>query len=65
MKSEEIRILSDPEIKKKIDEADRELVDLSIRVASRQLVDHRQIAKVKRRMAQLKTIQREKELGIR
>ncbi len=65
MKTEEIRMLSDTEIRKKIDESDRELVELSIRVASRQLVNHREIFKVKRRMARLKTILRERELGIR
>ncbi len=65
MKTEEIRMLSDTEIRKKIDESDRELVELSIRVASRQLVNHREMFKVKRRMARLKTILRERELGIR
>ncbi len=65
MKTEEIRMLSDPEIKKKIDDADRELVDLSVRVASRQLVNHRELIKVKKRIARLKTVLRERELGIR
>lgn len=65
MKTEEIRMLSDTEIRKKIDESDRELVNLSIRVASRQLTNHRELMKVKRRMARLKTILRERELGIR
>ena len=65
MKTEEIRMLSDTEIRKKIDESDRELVTLSIRVASRQLTNHRELMKVKRRMARLKTILRERELGIR
>ncbi len=58
-------MLSDAEIRKKLDESDRELVNLSIRVASRQLVNHRELMKVKRRMARLKTILRERELGIR
>ncbi len=65
MKTEEIRMLSDAEIRKKLDESDRELVNLSIRVASRQLENHRELMKVKRRMARLKTILRERELGIR
>ncbi len=58
-------MLSDAEIRKKLDESDRELVNLSIRVASRQLENHRELMKVKRRMARLKTILRERELGIR
>jgi large subunit ribosomal protein L29 len=65
LKPEEIRILSDGEIRKKIDENDKELVNLSVRVASRQLVNHRELAKVKRDVARLNTILREKELGIR
>lgn len=65
MKPEEIRMLSDGEIRKKIDENDKELVNLSVRVASRQLVNHRELAKVKRDVARLNTILKEKELGIR
>jgi len=65
LKPEEIRILSDGEIRKKIHEYDKELVNLSVRVASRQLVNHRELAKVKRDVARLNTILKEKELGIR
>lgn len=65
MKPEEIRMLSDGEIRKKIDEYDKELVNLSVRVASRQLVNHRELLKVKRDVARLNTILKEKELGIR
>ncbi len=65
MKAEEIRVLSDGEIRKKLEEHDKELVDLSVRVASRQLVNHRQLVVVKRDVAKLKTILRERELGIR
>ncbi|MBN1855372.1 MAG: 50S ribosomal protein L29 [Dehalococcoidia bacterium] len=65
MKVEEIRVLSDGEIKKKIEEADLELLNLGIRVASRQLVNHRELVIVKKRVARLKTVQRERELGIR
>ena len=65
MKAEEIRTLSDGEIRKKLDEFDKELVNLSVRVASRQLVNHRELAKVKRDMARFKTILNERELGIR
>ena len=65
MKAEEVRILSDGEIRKKIDEYDRQLVELSVRAASRQLVNHRELVKVKADVARLKTILRERELGIR
>lgn len=65
MKSEEIRVLSDGEIEKKIEEADLELLKLGIRAASRQLVNHRELVRVKKRVARMKTILRERNLGIR
>ncbi len=65
MKPEEVRMLSDVEIHKKLDEHDKELVDLSVRAASRQLVNHRELARVKKDVARLKTILKERELGIR
>jgi len=65
LKVEEIRVLSDEEIKKKVDESDLELLNLGIRVASRQLVNHRELVRVKRRVARFKTVLRERELGIR
>ena len=65
MKAEEVRLLSDGEIKKKIEEGDLKLVNLSIRVASRQLVNHTELKKTRRDLARLKTILKERELGIR
>ena len=65
MKAEEVRTLSDAEIHTRIDESDKELLRLSIRVASRQLVNHRELVRVKRDLARFKTILRERELGIR
>ncbi len=65
MKAEEVRSLSDGEIRNKIEESDKQLLQLSIRVASRQLVNHRELVKVRRDVARLKTVLRERELGIR
>lgn len=65
MKAEEARALSDEEIRKKLEDSDKELLNLSIRVASRQLVNHRELVKIKRDVARLKTILRERELDIR
>ncbi len=65
MKADEVRALSDAEINKQLEEADLQLVSLSVRVASRQLVNHRELANVKKRVALLKTIKRQRELGIR
>jgi len=65
LKAEEIRVLSDGEIKKKIEEGDLKLVNLSIRVASRQLVNHSELKKTRRDVARFKTILKERELDIR
>ena len=65
MKAEEIRALSAEEAAKQLEEAHQELFDLRFRLATKQLVNHRQIRTVKKMIAQLETIIREKELGIR
>ena len=65
MKVEEIRGLSSEELLKQEEEARKELFDLRFRLATRQLVNHQQIRKVKKTIAQLNTILRERELGIR
>jgi len=65
LKAEEIRVLSTEEIKKQLEGAYQELFNLRFRLATKQLVNHREIPRVKRRIARLKTIMRERELGIR
>ncbi len=65
MKAEEIRALKTEELAKQLEEAHQELFNLRFRVATRQLVNHREIPRVRRNIARLKTIIREKELGIR
>jgi len=65
LKAEEVRGFSDGEIEKKIEEGDLKLVNLSIRVASRQLVNHSELKKTRRDISRLKTILKERELGIR
>ena len=65
MKAEEVRGLSDGELKKMIEEGDLKLVSLSIRVASRQLVNHSELKKTRRDISRMKTILKERELGIR
>ena len=64
MKVEEIRVLSSEELVKQLEEAHKELFDLRFRLATRQLVNHREIRRVKKQIARLKTIMRERELGI-
>ena len=62
MKVEEIRALSTEELGKQLEAAHQELFNLRFRLATKQLVNHREIPRVKRKIAQLMTIIREKEL---
>ena len=64
MKASEIRALNNEELLTKLEEAHEELFNLRFRLATRQLVNHREIPKVKKRIARMKTILREGELGI-
>ena len=63
MKASEIRALSSEELLTKLEEAHEELFNLRLRLATRQLGNHREIPRVKRRIARIKTILRERELG--
>ena len=65
MKVEEIRALSPEELAKQLEAAYQELFDLRFRLATKQLVNHREIWRVKKKIARLKAIMRERELGIR
>ena len=64
MKASEIRALSNEELLIKLEEAHEELFNLRFRLATRQLGNHREIPRVKSRIARIKTILRERELGI-
>ncbi len=65
MKVEEIRALSPEELAKQLEAAHEELFNLRFRLATKQLVNHREMRRVKKEIARLKTIIRERELGIR
>ncbi len=65
MKTEDIRARNDEELAKQLEEAHQELFNLRFRAATKQLVNHREIPRVRRELAKLKTIIRERELGIR
>ena len=65
MQAEEIRALSPKELEKQLEAAHQELFNLRFRLATRQLVNHREIPRVKKKIARLKTILRERELEIR
>ena len=65
MKVEEIRSLSSEELVKQLEAAHQELFDLRFRLATKQLVNHREVRRVRREIARLKTIMRERELSLR
>jgi len=64
LKVSEIRALNNEELLTKLTEAHEELFNLRFRLATRQLGNHREIPRVKRRIARMKTILRERELGV-
>ncbi len=63
MKIEEMRSLSVEELTKKINEAHQELFNLRFRLSTRQLVNHRELPKVRKEISRMETIKREKELN--
>ena len=63
MKASEIRTLNNEELLAKLEEAHEELFNLRFRLATRQLGNHREIPRVKKRIARIETILRERELG--
>jgi len=63
LKLEEIRALNDVELVKQLDEAHQELFNLRFRLATKQLVNHREVPRTKRKVARLETIIRERELA--
>ncbi len=65
MKIEEFRALSPDDLTKQLEESHQELFNLRFRLATKQLVNHRELRRVKKKIAILKTIIRERELGIR
>jgi len=64
LRIDEIRALGSEELAKRLDEAYRELFNLRFRRATGQLVDFHEIRKVRKRIARINTIIRERELGI-
>ena len=65
MKLKELRDLSTADLAKQLEEAHQELFNLRFRLATKQLVNHRELRSVKRTVARIKTLLTERELGIR
>ena len=62
-KADEIRHLSDGDLAKEMEEAHRRLFSLRLRWMTRQESNYRLIKQVKRRIARLKTIEKERQLA--
>ena len=65
MKLKEFRDLGTDELKKQLEDTHQELFNLRFRLATKQLVNHREVRRVKRKIATLETLLKERELGIR
>ena len=65
MKATTIRGLDAEELKKQLDDAYQELFNLRFRHATRQLTNYSELGKVRKKIAQMKTIIRERELAQR
>jgi large subunit ribosomal protein L29 len=64
-KTKELRDLSVEDLKKQLEESRQELFNLRFRLTTKQLVNHREVRRVKRNIARINTLLTEKELGIR
>ena len=60
---DKIRALNREELARQIEETHQELFNLRFRLATRQLINFREIRRVKRKLARMKTILREMELA--
>lgn len=60
----ELRQMTDAELAKKLDESKDELFKLRFQMVTGQLENPMRIREVRRSIARLKTVQRERELGI-
>ncbi len=64
-KTSEIRAMSVEEMKKELQKSHDELLNLRFKLATKQLVNHREIPRVKKNIARLNTVLREKELEVK
>ncbi|MBI4497425.1 MAG: 50S ribosomal protein L29 [Chloroflexi bacterium] len=63
MQARELRNLSDADLAAQLDNAYKELFNLRFRLATLQLTNHRELPRVKRTVARIRTIMRERELA--
>jgi len=65
LKAAEVRALKAEELAKQLEENAKMLLDLRFRLETKQLVNHREIRRVKKDIARLQTVIRERELALR
>jgi large subunit ribosomal protein L29 len=65
VKLKEFRDLGTEEMKKQLEESHQELFNLRFRLTTKQLVNHRELRRVKKKISRLNTLLTERELGIR
>jgi large subunit ribosomal protein L29 len=63
LKAKEIRELQAGELAKKLNEKQKELLDLRFKAATKQLKNNRQLPQIKKDIARLKTVSRQHQLG--
>lgn len=64
MKAQELRVLGDKELKDELEGTYKELFSLRFRLATMQLTNVCEIRKTRKKVAQIKTIIRERELAL-
>jgi len=62
MRTRELHAMGTQELSRQLEDAHKELFNLRFRLAARQLSNHRELPKVRKTIAQIKTILREREL---
>jgi large subunit ribosomal protein L29 len=60
----ELAALDNVRLGRELEEAYRQLFTLRLQVATRQLQNVKQVGKVRRKIARIKTLQRQRELGL-
>ena len=65
MRVSELREMTQEQLEEELENTRQELFNLRFRLATRQLVNHREVHRVKKEIARLQTIMKERELGIR
>lgn len=64
MKAQEIRELTDEAIREELEDSQKELLNLRIRVATKQLTNTSEIGRVRKKIARLNTVLTERRLGV-